>query len=121
MLIKGLYEIRSFDVIDNSLKAIIYVNEEHKIFAGHFPNNPVMPGVCMIQIIKELTERALNAKLFMSKATNVKFMALINPVENPELLVDIQIDEEKDDYRLKSTFRFDNMIALKFSGVFNIT
>ena len=119
MLIKDLYKIRSFDAENNSIKAVIYIIKEHKIFAGHFPNNPVMPGVCMIQIIKELTEKVLGAKLFMSKATNVKFMALINPETNPEQVIDIQIEKVQNDLKVKSTFQFDETIALKFNGVFN--
>ena len=34
----------------------ITLNPAHPIFAGHFPGNPITPGVCMLQIIKELTE-----------------------------------------------------------------
>ncbi len=56
MLIEGLYSILSFEQQDDILTSRIKLYKEHEIFKGHFPGNPVMPGVCMIQIIKELTE-----------------------------------------------------------------
>jgi len=63
MLIKNLYKIESFHYKNQQLKAEIFINKEHEIFKGHFPNNPVMPGVCMIQIIKELTEKEIKFSL----------------------------------------------------------
>ena len=60
----------------------ITLNPAHPIFAGHFPGNPITPGVCMLQIIKELTEKITQKKLFLSKTSQVKFMTLINVVKN---------------------------------------
>ena len=95
MLLKNLYKIQSFNYNEGQLESEIFINKDHEIFKGHFPDNPVMPGVCMIQIIKELTEKALNKKLFMEKSTNIKFMALINPEENSALVLNLVIKEEE--------------------------
>ena len=34
--------------------SIIELNPEHGIYKGHFPYVPVAPGVCLVQIIKEI-------------------------------------------------------------------
>jgi 3-hydroxyacyl-[acyl-carrier-protein] dehydratase len=47
----------------SSLEASFLLNPKHAIFAGHFPGQPVVPGVCMLQIIKEGLEQALDKKL----------------------------------------------------------
>ncbi len=65
MLLKDLYKIKSFTYADGKVNTEVIINKDHEIFTGHFPDNPVMPGVCMIQIIKELTEKALDLTLFM--------------------------------------------------------
>ena len=72
MLIEGLYTIETFNKTEEGISAQIKLNPKHKIFKGHFPGKPIMPGVCMIQIIKELTERSLGQELFLSVASNVK-------------------------------------------------
>lgn len=118
MLIKNLYTIKKFEIDALQIKASILINKSNEIFKGHFPNSPVMPGVCMIQIIKELSEKALNKELFMEKASNIKFMALINPEKNPLLDLDITITEADDVYKIKNGTRFEDTVALKFSGIF---
>lgn len=118
MLIENLYTIKSLKTDALNSKASIFINKEHDIFKGHFPSNPVMPGVCMIQIIKELSEKVLGVTLFMEKASNIKFMALINPEETPNLELEITIVKVDDVYKIKSGTRFGDTVALKFSGVF---
>ncbi|SFN21426.1 3-hydroxyacyl-[acyl-carrier-protein] dehydratase [Algoriella xinjiangensis] len=121
MLIPNLYTVKSTDKIDdNTIKFKIELNPTHEIFEGHFPNNPIMPGVCMIQIIKELTENFESKQLFLSKVSNVKFMAIINPFINPILDIDLSISRENDEIKVKNVSFFETTIALKFSAVFKI-
>ena len=121
MLIKGLYNTEAFNKTDKGLIAHIRIDPEHEIFKGHFPGKPVMPGVCMIQIIKELTERALGKELFLSVASNVKFMAIINPETDPELLLELAISGEDNLIKVRNTTSFGDTIALKLSATFKIT
>ncbi|GAB3655188.1 hypothetical protein GCM10027594_28480 [Hymenobacter agri] len=65
-----------------SAQAIIRLNPDHAIFAGHFPGQPVVPGVCMLQIIKELLETALGQRVQLARAGNVKFLAVLEPRAN---------------------------------------
>ena len=121
MLIPNLYTVKSTDKIDdNTIKFKIELNPTNEIFEGHFPNNPIMPGVCMIQIIKELTEDFESKQLFLSKVSNVKFMAIINPFINPILDIDLSISRENDEIKVKNVSFFETTIALKFSAVFKI-
>ncbi|PXX29171.1 3-hydroxyacyl-ACP dehydratase [Arenibacter sp. ARW7G5Y1] len=118
MLIEGLYSTETFNKNEDGLSAQIKLNPKHEIFKGHFPGKPIMPGVCMIQIIKELTERSLGQDLFLSVASNVKFMAIINPETDPILLIDINLTEMDGMIKVKSTTNFGETLALKLSATF---
>ena len=118
MLIEGLYTTETFNKNEEGISAQIKLNPKHEIFKGHFPGKPIMPGVCMIQIIKELTEKSLGHDLFLSVATNVKFMAIINPETDPILLIDINLSEIDGLIKLKSTTTFGETVALKLSATF---
>tara|TARA_R110002124_G_scaffold17532_2_gene73039 strand:- start:17270 stop:17638 length:369 start_codon:yes stop_codon:yes gene_type:complete len=118
MLIEGLYTIVEFHYDEQEVKATIQLNKDHEIFKGHFPGNPVMPGVCMIQIIKELTEKATAKKLFLSVSSNIKFMALINPEVNAILKLSISVSEEGELIKIKNTSSFEDTVALKLSATF---
>lgn len=120
MVLKDFYKILSEKKIsDSKHNVMILVNEKHEIFKGHFPGNPIMPGVCMIQIIKELTEKITQKTLMIQTLSNVKFMALINPDNNPELRLELDITITEDDLvKVKNTTYFNDTVALKLSNVY---
>jgi 3-hydroxyacyl-[acyl-carrier-protein] dehydratase len=120
MLLKDFYKVISLDKNDSqNYSAIIFVNEKHYVFKGHFPENPIMPGVCMMQIIKELTEQITEETLVLQTLTNVKFMALINPEVTQELRLELDITITGEDLiKVKNSTYFNETVALKLSGVY---
>lgn len=115
-ILTDFYTLQSFEKAENgSFIAHIKLNPEHNIFNCHFPGNPVTPGVCMMQIVKELTEEFTQKNLFLKSASNVKFMAIINPFETPELKMILDITENETEIKVKNTTSFGETIALKMS------
>lgn len=120
MLIEGLYEVKALDKTENGISAKVYLNKDHEIFKGHFPGNPVMPGVCMIQMIKELTEKEVGEELFLTRSTNIKFMAIINPETNPDLELTIDIAKDNGELKVKNTTTFEDTVALRLNATFRV-
>lgn len=120
MLIKDLYIIQSFTETDGAVEALVKLNRDHEVFKGHFPGNPIMPGVCSIQLVKELTEKALHKALFLSVVSNVKFMAIINPNKNETLRLTLDISEVDDLIKVKNAVFTDDTLALKLSATFKV-
>ncbi|MEL1253870.1 3-hydroxyacyl-ACP dehydratase [Flavobacterium sp. DGU38] len=120
MVLKDFYKILSEEKVSDSKHTFtILVNEKHEVFKGHFPGNPIMPGVCMIQIIKELTEKITQQTLMIQTLSNVKFMALINPENTPELRLELDITTTEDNLvKVKNTTYFNDTVALKLSNVY---
>lgn len=120
MLLKDFYKVISLEKNDSQKHlAIISVNEKHEVFKGHFPGNPIMPGVCMMQIIKELTEQITDSSLLMQSLTNVKFMALINPEVTPKLRLELDITTTDEGLiKVRNTTYFNETVALKLSSVY---
>jgi len=121
MILEDFYTITSKKIIEeNKLYSFdILINNKHTIFEGHFPGNPIMPGVCMMQITKDITENIVGSKLFMRKCSNVKFTAIINPDINKELNLEITVTEsENGELKIRNTTKFKDTIALKLSVVY---
>ncbi|EAP87857.1 3-hydroxyacyl-ACP dehydratase [Croceibacter atlanticus] len=118
MLIEGLYTTDHFSFEDNTVNASITLNNDHDIFKGHFPGNPILPGVCSIQIIKELTEKALDRSLFLSVSSNVKFLETVNPEANPKLVLSIAISEVEEVIKVKAIISYNDTIALNLRAQF---
>lgn len=115
-ILQNFYSTDNIDQTgDHKYKVSIKLNPEHEIFKGHFPGNPVTPGVCMMQIVKDIAEQLTNKKLMVVSANNVKFMAIINPDETPQLTLDLDIAEQEGTVKVKNTTSFGETIALKMS------
>lgn len=119
MFINNLYEIIESSKTDSGISVRIFIDKNHNIFLGHFPENPVLPGVCMIQIVKELVENAMGKKLRMEQVTNVKFLGLINPEIHPHLQMEITIATVEEKIKVKNISTYDNTVALKMNAIFN--
>jgi 3-hydroxyacyl-[acyl-carrier-protein] dehydratase len=78
-LLDDLCNLESLAKAENKLSAAVRFNPSHEIFAGHFPGNPVLPGVCIIQIIKELLEMDSGTDLIMTEAASIKYISFIVP------------------------------------------
>ncbi|MDR0605106.1 MAG: hypothetical protein LBG80_12460 [Bacteroidales bacterium] len=52
----------------------VKLNCNHKIFSGHFPDNPILPGVCALQIAKELLQKSTIAEI-----GSIRYFYPINP------------------------------------------
>lgn len=120
MLLQDFYKVGQVNKLSEAkYEAFVFLNKDSDIFKGHFPGNPVTPGVCMMQIIKELTEDILGVNLFMTNSSNVKFMALINPEKNPKLKLDLEINSTDENViKVKNTTMFDETVALKLTNTY---
>lgn len=73
------------------------------IYQAHFPGEPITPGVCIVQIGKELVEDLLTEQtshsqpLEIIKVKNVKFLSIISPNEAKQLVCQIKKMELSED------------------------
>ena len=71
-------------------------NANHAIYQAHFPQNPITPGVMLIEIAKELLISIYQYPLILAVAKNVKFLHVVNPLEHPSVTYKIASSIEAD-------------------------
>jgi 3-hydroxyacyl-[acyl-carrier-protein] dehydratase len=118
----GNNDLFSFDKIihaDGIISTVLRINPESEILKGHFPGQPVVPGACMLQIIKEVLENALNHPLRLKKADQLKFMIMINPTNTLAVALDVSY-KYAGDGTISVSAKLSNPDALyfKFQGSF---
>lgn len=92
MLQGTFYTVLEVQPSATAVLATIRLNPAHDILKGHFPGQPVVPGVCMLQIIKEFLEEAVHRKLQLAKAGNIKFLTVLTPEAHE--IVDVRVNFE---------------------------
>lgn len=85
-LIDNFFHILDAHATDDSYVCKVKLNAAHPIYRVHFPENPITPGVCLLQIATELLEQKYGKKLLLSKAKSIKFKKIIGPDEEPTFI-----------------------------------
>jgi 3-hydroxyacyl-[acyl-carrier-protein] dehydratase len=125
MLAGNFFDIQSFTgpVLDGAQQQYTYVTRldpAHPVYQGHFPGNPVVPGVCQVQMVKELVENATGRSMRLTSSDNIKFLSMINPGVNPRLDVSIVI-KPLSERQVSASAAIGNgtLVFLKFRGTFD--
>jgi 3-hydroxyacyl-[acyl-carrier-protein] dehydratase len=116
-----LFTVKTRQVENETLFAALELNAMNRIFEGHFPGQPVLPGVCQMQIIKELTENVLGVKTRLAKADSMKFLNVINPIVNN--IIDVELTYrplEAGKIYVTATMTAKDVVCFKFKGLFMI-
>jgi len=103
---------------DNSIQAILEINKESEIFKGHFPGQPILPGACMLQLVKEVLSISLGFHIRLLKAEYLKFLKLINPLNNNIIQLTLSFKELDNSIYVIAILISDKVIFFKLKGSF---
>jgi len=119
MLSGDFFKVISMETSETSVNAVLELNSSHKIFEGHFPGQPVVPGVCMIQMIKEILEQHLTKKTRLVKSDYAKFLAMIDPRVDGIIRAEIKYATDKEVVNVTASLFKENVIFLKLRAAFS--
>ena len=116
ILIDRIDEVKPGEFV-NAIKNVT-INEPY--FQGHFPGQPVMPGVLSLESIAQTTaflmlyelDDPLKKNMFISGVDGVRFRRLIVPGD--QLDINIQLKSKKLTlYKFEGTIKIDNQLAVQ--------
>jgi 3-hydroxyacyl-[acyl-carrier-protein] dehydratase len=116
-LTNDIFSIISLEHSDGLITTLLGVNKSSEIFKGHFPGQPVVPGACMLQVVKDILENALAHTVRLKKGGQLKFMNMIVP-GNEQLLLNISHKNMDADIVVSTTLKNGDVLCFKFQGSF---
>ena len=118
MILKdNFFAIKNQEITDKKADFRINLNAEHFVYQSHFPNNPITPGVFLIQMVTELFDSLQERKFKINTVKNVKFTAPINPIEFPEVDFSLDFSKKEDLCYVKAVIKENETIFAKISIV----
>jgi 3-hydroxymyristoyl/3-hydroxydecanoyl-(acyl carrier protein) dehydratase len=70
----------------NEIEAEIHVPPDSPWFSGHFPGDPILPGVAQIGMVKDVIRQARGRDLSVSAVRRVRFKQIIRPDDKLNLV-----------------------------------
>ena len=122
MILKNsLYTIADKRMEGSGIFYQILLDKNHFIYKAHFPNEPITPGVCIIQIAKELLEDYLHEEYEISYIKNIKFLSVLSPLSTPSVAYvfdKITVLPETNECKTQVQVQQDNVLFAKLSIIF---
>lgn len=87
----------SAEIDDDSLTGLASVTMSQSFFQGHFPGNPVMPGVLIIETMEQTCEVMFKHKhpdLKLSQIKKARFREMVKPGDQLEIKIN-RIDKDE--------------------------
>jgi 3-hydroxyacyl-[acyl-carrier-protein] dehydratase len=120
MLRDNLYTLDTIEKIEGKkFEVEITLDTSHAIFKGHFPGQPVLPGVCLIEMLKEMLIEITGAPCRLHTADTIKYLKMVDPRNDIHLKFNIEAVGEAQGFKVNATsFLEDGTPNFKFKGSF---
>ena len=79
------------------------------VFTGHFPGNPILPGVFQLELTRLCAETVLKSQLFLREVSKAKFRQPISPAET--IRVELKLTEKDGAIQTRANFSVGNLPA----------
>ena len=118
MLSGDFFNILNLVRDEGSIRADIQLNPSHAVYSGHFPGMPVVPGVCQIQIMKEVLCGSDGDSSLLAEAKVCKFINMMDPYNVSDLVCELNtVELSEGEFSFSGTLFDANRIYLKIKGI----
>jgi len=105
--------VASSDIGDQEMTALFCFSGNLDLFAGHFPGNPILPGIVQIEMVKFAVEQAHGNRFWIRAIKKTKFASLIRP--DIPIHLSIRMTPSDDELSVRATLKTENKIAGKIN------
>ncbi|AHM59730.1 beta-hydroxyacyl-(acyl-carrier-protein) dehydratase, FabA/FabZ [Flammeovirgaceae bacterium 311] len=120
MLKDKLYTLNTLEKTEEgAYKALVLLDSSSPIFNGHFPGQPVLPGVCLLEMVKEILGQIRKKPCRLMSAAHMKFLKVVDPRAEPALLFEISLVESEAELKIvASSYLGDGSVNFKLKANF---
>lgn len=98
---------------ENTYSVDFSLNPEHVIFQAHFPGQPILPGITMLRVIRDIAAQIVGKNIRLQSIKNVKFTNVVTPREVLDMQAKITLLKDNNHYKVSGTLHHNHAIAAK--------
>ncbi|WP_462264938.1 ApeI family dehydratase [Mucilaginibacter sp.] len=118
MLNGSFYHIPKLKSSEGKIQADVSFDPQHPIFKGHYPGQPIVPGACLLQLVRDVLQTALRQELQLIKADYLKFMVPVIPKTGQVLSMQITYTSTPEQLLKVAASLSGESIYFKFQGLY---
>lgn len=95
------FELKLLTETAEGFEAEVCLNPEHQVYQGHFPDQPVAPGVMLMNMCREVAEKVLGKDVRIRSARSIKFVKVVDPTKLQDLTLTMKFVETEESTRFQ--------------------
>jgi len=117
-LLNDLFEITESSAHESGFITTIKLFPDHIVYVGHFPSQPITPGVMQLQIVHELIEAHFGKPINLIAVDDCKFLKIVNPEQTKELKIAVEFAVTDSVLHVRAVGKHDADMFLKLKGTY---
>lgn len=116
-----LNDFFTYQIINQDISVItvrVSIDGDHSLYKGHFPGQPVTPGVVMIEILRQVLSASLDKKLFLTSAKEIKYLNPVIPNINNQIDYQIEYHKNESTVSVNCVISWQEKVFTKIKGEF---
>lgn len=119
MLLNDLFIVEEWRPGEGEVTAVLRLRVTHRIFEGHFPGRPVVPGACLVQLVQEMAGSVAGSAVRMIRADRIKFISMIEPGRDAAVTLTVMgTREATGEWRVDAEAKNAGATCFRFRGIF---
>ena len=115
----NLYSIVDISLNEGVILANIELNASHDVYSGHFPGNPVTPGVVQLEIVREILALHFDRSFKLKSMRNCKYLAILNPHINSNVTLRMTVEfVENECVSVSGDMSAEDITFMKFQSLY---
>lgn len=110
-----IFSIKSMQTTESGAQFSVEIDGSHRVFDGHFPNNPVLPGVVSLLMVRRCAEKMLGYESYFGSVKEIKYLQPIIPNGRP-LTINLTCADKTVSGEIASA---DGELLMKMKGTLN--
>ncbi len=94
---------------EGKIVASVTIAADSPWFSGHFPDDPILPGIAQLKMVADLIAESRQGSRCMTGLSRVKFRKIVRPEE--ELDINVTCGKKADQYNFKITSGSDDVCS----------
>lgn len=114
------YQIKSIQGNETDAVFHIAILPDCDVYRGHFPGDPVCPGVCNIETVKECAMHLTHQKMQISTIKQCRLTAIASPTVCSEMDVAIHLSPTDNGYTVTAKITDTEKVYMEYKGEMNL-
>lgn len=94
----------------------LLLNPDCDVYQGHFPGNPVCPGVFHIGMLKDCVRTLTGRKVFVSSIRQCRLTSVATPAACPELKLTVSLQPAAGGYDVVASLEDEERTYMEYRG-----